>query len=259
MSYGGALLPQPLWDRMQKLAVMELGERLPFGTGWGMTETAATGIAAYWNTTRTGLVGLPQPGVTLKLVPVGDRMELRIKGPHVMPRYYRDDLLNALAFDEEGYFKTGDAVRWVDAQRPIEGLEYSGRIAEDFKLLTGTWVQASLLRRDLVAALAPLVADAVITAPNHPYLGALVWLTVPEDATVRAALARKLAAFNASRQGSAGTIARLLILKVPPSMEAGEVTDKRSINQRLTLERRAQDVATLYAEPIDAAVIVPSA
>ena len=258
MSYGGALLPQPLWDRMQKLAVMELGERLPFGTGWGMTETAATGIAAYWNTTRTGLVGLPQPGVVLKLVPIGDRMELRIKGPHVMPRYYRDDALNALAFDEEGFFKTGDAVRWVDPQRPIEGLEYSGRIAEDFKLLSGTWVQASILRRDLVAALAPLVVDAVITAPNHPYLGALVWLTVPESEAVRTALAQKLAMFNASRQGSAGTIARVLILKTPPSMEAGEVTDKRSINQRLTLERRAQDVARLYAEPVDAAVILPS-
>jgi feruloyl-CoA synthase len=257
MSYGGALLPQPLWDRMQKLAYQELGERLPFGTGWGMTETSATGVSVYWNTTRTGMVGLPQPGVTLKLVPVGDRMELRIKGPHIMKCYYRADELNKEAFDEEGFFRTGDAVRWVDAQHPIAGLEYSGRIAEDFKLLTGTWVQASILRRDLVAALAPLVSDAVITAPNHPYLGALVWLTVPEDDKVRAALARKLAAFNGSRQGSAGTIARLLVLKTPPSAESGEVTDKRSINQRRTLERRANDVATLYAEPVNATVILP--
>lgn len=257
MSYGGALLPQPLWERMQKLAVMELGERLPFGTGWGMTETSATGVAVYWNTTRTGLVGLPQPGVTLKLVPCGDRMELRIKGPHIMPCYYRADELNKQAFDEEGYFRTGDAVRWVTAQQPLDGLEYSGRIAEDFKLLSGTWVQASILRRDLVAALAPLVADAVITAPNHPFLGAMVWLATPETAEVRAALARKLAAFNNSRQGSAGTIARLLILKTPPSPELGEVTDKRSINQRRALERRASDVSALYAEPVGAGIIVP--
>jgi len=258
MSYGGALLPQPLWERMQRLAVQELGERLPFGTGWGMTETSATGVSVYWNTTRTGLVGLPQPGVTLKLVPVGDRMELRIKGPQIMPRYYRADDLNREAFDDEGFFRTGDAVRWVNPQQPIEGLEYSGRIAEDFKLLSGTWVQASIVRRDLVAALAPLVMDAVITAPNHPYLGALVWLTVPESDDIRAALARKLASFNGVRQGSASTIARLLVLKTLPSPEAGEVTDKRSINQRRAMERRAADVATLYAEPCDPRVIVPA-
>jgi feruloyl-CoA synthase len=257
LSYGGALLPQPLWERMQKLAVQELGERLPFGTGWGMTETSATGIAVYWNTTRTGLVGLPQPGVTLKLVPMSDRFELRIKGPQVMPRYFRNDELNAEAFDEEGYFRTGDAVRWVNPQDPIEGLEYAGRVAEDFKLLSGTWVQASILRRDLVAALAPLVFDAVICAPNKPYLGALLWLNVADSPATRAALAEKLAAFNAARQGSASTIARMLVLREPPSPEAGEITDKRSINQRRVLERRTEDVARLYAEPVDAELITP--
>ena len=158
LGYGGALLPQPIWERMQRVTVQEIGEQLPFGTGWGMTETTATGVAVYWNTVRTGLLGLPQPGATLKLVPIGDRMELRIKGPHVMPGYYRADALNAAAFDDEGYFKTGDAVRWVDARRPIEGLEFAGRIAEDFKLLSGTWVQASIVRRDLVEALQPYVS-----------------------------------------------------------------------------------------------------
>jgi feruloyl-CoA synthase len=258
MSYGGALLPQPLWERMQRLAVQELGERLPFGTGWGMTETTATGVGVYWNTTRTGLVGLPQPGVVLKLVPVGDRFELRIKGPQVMPYYYRNDELNRQAFDAEGFFKTGDAVRWVNACHPIEGLEYAGRIAEDFKLLSGTWVQASILRRDLVAALAPLVMDAVICAPNKEYLGALIWLNVPESEGVRAALAEKLAAFNRARQGSASTIVRMLILREPPSLAAGEITDKRSVNQRLALERRAADVAVLYAEPLAPQVILPA-
>src|SRR5690606_176156 len=114
------------------------------------------------------------------------------------------------AFDEEGFFKSGDAVRWVNPQRPIDGLEYAGRVAEDFKLLSGTWVQGSIVRRDLVAALAPLVADAVVCAPNKPYLGALVWLNAPDNDSTRAALATKLAAFNSIRQGSASTIARLL-------------------------------------------------
>ncbi len=259
LSYGGALLPQPLWERMQRLAVQELGERLPFGTGWGMTETAATGVAVYWNTNRTGLVGLPQPGAVVKLVPTSeDRMELRIKGPHILPAYYRSAELTAAAFDEEGFFRTGDAVRWIDRQKPIEGLEYAGRLAEDFKLLSGTWVQASIVRRDLVAALQPLVSDAVICAPNHPWLGALIWPTVPVDDKVRGALAQKLAAFNAARQGSAGTIARLLVLAEPPSAEAGEITDKRSINQRRAMERRAADVATLYAEPIAPGIILPA-
>jgi feruloyl-CoA synthase len=259
LGYGGALLPQPTWERMQRLAVQEIGELLPFGTGWGMTETTATGVAVYWNTARTGLLGLPQPGVTLKLVPAGDRMELRIKGPQIMSGYYGDDALNAAAFDEERYFKTGDAVRWVDPQRPIEGLEFAGRIAEDFKLLSATWVQASIVRRDLVEALQPYVSDAVICAPDHPWLGALIWLTLPEDDRVRTALAKKLGAFNQARQGSADTIARLLILKDPPSLEAGEITDKRSINQRLAMERRAADVARLYADPADPRIIMPAA
>jgi feruloyl-CoA synthase len=258
LGYGGALLPQPVWERMQRVAVQEVGEQLPFGTGWGMTETTATGVAVYWNTTRTGLLGLPQPGATLKLVPSGDRMELRIKGPHIMPGYYKADALNAAAFDEEGFFITGDAVRWVDPERCIEGLEFAGRIAEDFKLLSGTWVQASIVRRDLVEALQPYVSDAVICAPDHPWLGALVWLTAPDDAKLRAGLAQKLAAFNHARQGSADTITRLLILKEPASPEAGEITDKRSINQRLVIERRASEVAALFATAADPRIVEPA-
>jgi feruloyl-CoA synthase len=259
MSYGGALLPLPLWERMQRLAVRELGERLPFGTGWGMTETTATGVAVYWNVERTGLVGLPQPGVELKLVPSGDRMELRTKGPHIMPGYYRAPELNAAAFDEDGFFKTGDAVRWIDADNALEGLAFAGRIAEDFKLLSGTWVQASIVRRDLVEALAPLVMDAVICGADQSYLSAMVWLTAANNEAIRTALAQKLAAFNSTRQGSASTIARLLVLDEAPSPEAGEITDKRSINQRRVMERRPNDVATLYADPIDTRVILPRA
>ena len=259
LGYGGALLPQPIWERMQRVAVQEIGEQLPFGTGWGMTETTATGVAVYWTTARTGLLGLPQPGAALKLVPSGDRLELRIKGPHIMSGYYRADALNAAAFDKEGYFKTGDAVRWVDPARPLEGLEFAGRIAEDFKLLSGTWVQASIVRRDLVEALQPFVSDAVICAPDHAWLGALVWLALPDDARLRSGLAQKLAAFNHARQGSADTIAKLLILKDPPSAEAGEITDKRSINQRLVMERRASEVALLYTDRIEPRIVEPAA
>jgi feruloyl-CoA synthase len=259
LGYGGALLPQPIWERMQSVTVTQIGEQLPFGTGWGMTETTATGVAVYWNTERTGLLGLPQPGVVLKLVPIGDRLELRIKGPQVMSGYYKADALNAAAFDDEGYFKTGDAVRWVDNERPIEGLEFAGRIAEDFKLLSGTWVQASIVRRDLVEALQPLVSDAVICAPDHPWLGALVWLSLPDSEGVRTGLAEKLAAFNRARHGSADTVARLLILKEPPSPEAGEITDKRSINQRLAMQRRANEVELLYAPHVDPRIIEPAA
>lgn len=262
LSYGGALLPQPLWERMQRLAVMALGERIPFGTGWGMTETSATGVGIYWNVERTGLIGLPQPGVVVKLIPAGDRMEMRIKGPQIMPCYYRAPELNKEAFDEEGFFKTGDAVRWVNAAQPIEGLVFAGRIAEDFKLMSGTWVQASIVRRDLVEALQPLVMDAVICAPDRPWLGALVWLNADASHasvdTIRAALAQKLAAFNKTRQGGASTIARAIILDDAPSAEAGEVTDKRSINQRKVIERRADQVVALYADPIDARVILPA-
>jgi feruloyl-CoA synthase len=258
LSYGGALLPQPLWDRMQRLAVRELGERLPFGTGWGMTETAACGVGVYWNTDRTGLIGLPLPGASVKLVPAGDRMEMRIKGPNVMPSYYHAPELDAIAFDQDGYFRTGDAVRWVDPERPIEGLEFAGRIAEDFKLMSGTWVPASILRRDLVEALQPYVMDAVICAPDRPCLGALVWLMVPDSSKVRGAISQKLAEFNVTRQGGANLIPRLLVLDQPPSAEGGEITDKRSINQRSVLERRAADVATLYAEPVDPRIILPA-
>lgn len=259
LSYGGAVLPEALWERMQRLAVMELGERLPFGTGWGMTETTAIGVSVHWNVERTGLIGLPLPGAVMKLIPTGDRFELRLKGPHVMARYHRNDALNAAAFDEEGFFRTGDAVRWVDPAQPLAGLEFAGRLAEDFKLQSGTWVQAGILRLELLQSLQPLVVDLVIAAPDRPWLGALVWLAPAAAARpdeTRRALAERLAAFNRGRKGSSTQIARLLVLAEPPSPSAGEVTDKRSINMRRVLERRAADVDSLYDAPADPRIVV---
>jgi feruloyl-CoA synthase len=199
---------------------------------------------------------LPQPGSILKLVPTGERFELRIKGPHVLPAYLNDAALNRAAFDEEGFFRTGDATRWVDADKPVEGLEYAGRIAEDFKLQSGTWVQGSLVRRDLVAALQPYVMDAVICAPDRQWLGAMIWLNVADSGAVHAALAKKLHAFNEVRSGGGSVVARLLVLSEAPSAALGEITDKRSINQRRVLEQRGADVEKLYADPPAAEVIV---
>ena len=285
LGYGGALLPQESFDRLQDLAAGQLGERLPFACGWGMTETTSVGLMVYWNVDRSGLLGLPPPSALVKLVPAGsessgppassrphvmsrleaggpeehdDRYELRVKGPHVMAGYYNDPAATAAAFDEEGFFKTGDAARWVDETEPVAGVAFAGRLSEEFKLASGTWVRATTLRTQLIDALQPYVRDLVIAAPDRPYLGALVWLdaTACAEAGWKPALARQLAAFNGRPGGSSNRVLRLLVIDEPPSVAAGEVTDKRSLNTRRVLERRSADVARLYAEPVDPAVIV---
>ncbi|MBS0546873.1 MAG: AMP-binding protein [Proteobacteria bacterium] len=261
LGYGGALLPQESFERLQGTATAQLGERLPFGCGWGMTETTSTGLMVHWNVDRAGLLGLPQPGLRAKLVPAGqsdggDRYELRVKGPNVTPGYWRDPAATAAAFDEEGFFRTGDSARWVDPARPEAGLAFAGRVAEEFKLASGTWVRATTLRTRLLDALQPYVRDLVIAGPDRPWLGALVWLD-PAACTGdwRGALAGQLAGFNQSAGGSSNCILRLLPLDAPPSVADGEVTDKRSLNPRRVLERRAAEVARLYADPIDSAAI----
>lgn len=264
VGYGGALLPQESFDRLQSIATRQLGTRLPFDCGWGMTETTSTGLMVYWNVERTGVLGLPQPGLLAKLVPMDEepsapRYELRVKGPNVTPGYYRNAAATAEAFDDEGYFRTGDTARWVDESRPEAGIAFAGRLSEEFKLASGTWVQATTLRSQLIDALQPYVRDLVIAAPDRPWLGALIWL---DEAACRAAVgsgpaawrpavARLLAAFNDRAGGSSGRVRRLLPLVTPPSAAAGEVTDKRSINGRRVLEVRAAEVARLYAEPAD--------
>jgi feruloyl-CoA synthase len=230
-----------------------------------MTETTSVGLMVYWNVDRSGLLGLPPPSALAKLVPAGDRYELRVKGPHVMAGYYGDAAATAAAFDEEGFFRTGDAARWVDEANPAAGIAFAGRLSEEFKLASGTWVRATTLRTQLIDALRPWVRDLVIAAPDHEYLGALVWLdtTVCAEAggpdVWKPALARLLAAFNARPGGSSNRIQRLLPLDEPLSAADGEVTDKRSINTRRVLDRRAADIARLYAEPVDASVILPGA
>jgi feruloyl-CoA synthase len=262
LGYGGALLPQESFDRLQRLAVGQLGERLPLSCGWGMTETTSVGLMVYWNVDRAGLLGLPPPGALVKLVPAGDRCELRVKGPHVMAGYHRQPEATREAFDEEGFFRTGDAARWVDESNPLAGIAFAGRLAEEFKLASGTWVRATTLRTELIDALQPYVRDLVIAAPDKPWLGALVWLDRTACAQAggpsvwRSALQRLIIAFNNRPGGSSTRIRRVLSLDEPPSLAAGEITDKRSINARRVLEHRSADLQRLYAEPPDPAVIV---
>jgi feruloyl-CoA synthase len=235
-------------------------------SSWGATETAPGVTSAHFDSV-CGCIGVPLPGVTLKLAPDGDKLELRVAGPNITPGYHADPEATRAAFDEEGFYRTGDAGRLVDARHPGRGLLFDGRLAENFKLSSGTFVAVGALRGALVSA-ARVLTDAVIAGHDADYAAALAWVNqgearrlcdadedVPLDhPALRAHLAGVLAELNAGA-GSAARVERLLLLAEPPSLEAGEITDKGYVNQRRTLERRAEDVGRLYADPPAAAVI----
>ena len=264
MLYAGAALPQNLWDRMQRLALAERGTRLPLISAWGSTETAPLATGVHYAVDRAGIIGLPVPGCELKLVPAAGKLEARVKGPNVTPGYFgRDDLTKA-AFDEEGYYRIGDALKFVDPKKPELGFAFDGRIAEDFKLSTGTWVHVGSARVKLIAAGDPLVQDAVITGHHRNEVCALVFLNAAavkarglDDADVREhlrAAMKKLAAETGT--GSSTHPVRALVMSEPPSIDANEITDKGYINQRAVLERRAAWVEMLHADPPGTEVIV---
>lgn len=259
MGYGGATLSNDISERMQALAIAETGHRIPLTTMYGATETQGITVV-HWITDRVGLVGLPLPGIELKLVPNGSKMEVRVKGPTVTTGYHNDPEKTAAAFDEEGFYKLGDAARFVDPDDPAKGLVFDGRVTEDFKLDSGTWVSVGTLRPDVVAAVTPHALDVVIAGQDKPFIGALIWPAMAEFQALAAegapALARltetlteRLKAFNASAGGSSRRIGRFVIMTEPPSIDAGEITDKGYVNQRATLERRAALVDGLYANP----------
>ncbi|WP_295845563.1 AMP-binding protein [Tardiphaga sp.] len=266
MGYGGARLPDDLYDRMQALAIRTTGERIVFYTGWGCTETSPTSTGTYWDTERVGLIGLPFPGVELKMVPVDSKYELRLRGINVMPGYYRQPELTEAAFDEEGFYKIGDAGIFVDDDDPVQGLIFSGRVVEDFKLTTGTFVHVGSLRTDAIAAATPVVQDALVTGQDRPWIGLLAWPNLaacrilignPEASfddvvkhpAVLACLRKGLQAHNASTEGaSSRRIARVMLMVEPASVDGSELTDKGYINQRAGLQRRADLVQQLYAE-----------
>jgi len=262
MGYGGATLSNDVSARLQALAVAETGFRIPLTTMYGATETQGVTVV-HWLTERVGLVGLPLPGITLKLVPNGSKLEVRVKGPTVTRGYHNDPARTAAAFDEEGFYKLGDAARFLEPDDPTQGLVFDGRVTEDFKLDSGTWVSVGTLRPDLVAACSPHALDMVIAGQDKPFAGALIWpapaalASLGEDpmGKLTAILSERIAAFNASAGGSSRRIGRFVVLTTPPSIDGGEITDKGYVNQRATLEARHDLVEALYENPPGVGVV----
>jgi feruloyl-CoA synthase len=276
--YAGAALAQHVVDAFEELAVKTTGERILFVSSLGSTETAPAALACSWQSERAGNIGLPLPGVALKLVPREGKLEARLNGDNIMPGYWRDRALSAQAFDEEGFYKIGDALKFADANDPAKGLLFDGRLAEDFKLATGTWVSVGPLRAGFIAHFAPLVRDVVLGGAERDELTALIFPDVdacrklaPDlaadapasslvaDRRVRTAFAQRLDSFAAAGTGASSRIARAVVLAEPPSLDIGEMTDKGSINQRAVLAHRAALVEALYAAPPPADVIVARA
>jgi feruloyl-CoA synthase len=263
LQYAAAVLPQPIWQAYEELAIETCGERILWITGYGATETAPSAMYTSRGAARAGTVGLPLDGLEMKLAPEDGKLEVRFRGPSITPGYWRQPELTRAAFDAEGYYRTGDAMRFIDPADPGQGFEFDGRTAEDFKLTTGTWVSVGPLRAKINAACSPLVQDVVIAGHDRDRLGALVF---PNSAACRelsgAALrARLQEIFDRLARGSTGSsmrIARVLVMETPPSIDAGEITDKGSINQRAVLKNRASLVEQLYAEPPGPAIIVSS-
>jgi feruloyl-CoA synthase len=239
--FAGAAIAQHVFDEIKALARQTTGEDILFLTGLGSTETAPYTMGRMWETNDATNMGLPPPGVEIKLVPLGVKYEARIKGPHITPGYWRQPELTAAAFDEEGHYRLGDTFA-LDADDPARGLLFRGRMAEDFKLSTGTWVHVGPLRASFIEHFAPHVRDVVITGEGRSEVGALVFLATKPSA---GELADRLKSLPST--GSSNRIARAIVLDEPPSLDAGEMTDKGSINQRAVLQCRAALVDELYA------------
>ena len=258
--YAAAALPPPLWERLERLAIQETGKRVCMTSAWGSTETAPMVTVVHFEPARTSVIGLPTPGCELKMVPVNStgRYELRVRGPNVTPGYWKQPDLTAAAFDEEGFYKMGDAGRFADANDPVAGIEFAGRLAEDFKLSSATWVHVGALRVRALAALQSVAQDIVITGHNRDEVGFLIFPKpqVVDNPNLRESVRSGMALLRDEGCGSSTYAARAILLKDPPSIDAGEITDKGYINQRAVLERRATIVESLYREPPDNDVVL---
>jgi feruloyl-CoA synthase len=272
VGYGGATLSQDIYERIQKLAIASTGHRIPLTTMYGATETQGITVV-HWITERVGLIGLPLPGITLKLVPNGTKLEVRVKGPTVTPGYLKRPDLTKAAFDEEGFYSLGDAAKFIDENDPEKGLVFDGRVTEDFKLHSGTWVSTGTLRAQAVAAASPLIQDCVVCGQDKEFVALLAWpniavakeiaadpaRTTPDDILaspkVQAFVREKFAAHNGSTSGTSGRVKRVILMAEPPSVDGHEITDKGYVNQRATLERRKNLVDRLYETPLAAGVI----
>ena len=273
--YAGAELARHVWDELQEMAVATTGQRIIFLSSLGSTETAPAAVARTWESEQPGNIGVPMRGVEIKLVPSGDKLEARYKGPNITPGYWRRPDLTKESFDDEGFYKMGDALRFEDANDPGKGLVFDGRLAEDFKLASGTWVSAGALRAQLIDHCAPLVRDAVIAGLNRDDIAALVFpdveacrkvtglapdapvTTVLADPKLCGEFAQRLNSLARQSTGGSTRICRMMLMAEPPSLDAGEATDKGSINQRAVLSRRAALVEELYtATPSDGVISI---
>lgn len=263
MNYAGASLPQEVWNRMQALAVRTLGHQIAFGAGYGTTETGPGISITHWPSEGGGEIGLPLPGLTVKLVPFEDRYEVRARGPNVTPGYLHRPDLTAAAFDEENFYRVGDLVQFANPERPEDGLRFAGRLSENFKLSNGSWVATGDLRLALVEACQPLLTDLVIAGPDRDDIRLLVWvhpaerqragasaegeLAPPAYAAIAARVAERLRAHNRQACGPTHRVAAFRILHMLASIGAGETTDKGYVNQRGVLACRAALVTELYS------------
>jgi feruloyl-CoA synthase len=258
----GAALPRPVQDAVEEMSLQVTGHKVPMTMGLGMTETAPFAISAHLPDWQAGVIGLPAPGVEVKLAPVGDKLEIRYRGPSITPGYWRQPELTREAFDSEGYFCSGDAATFLQSDAPEQGLRFNGRIAEDFKLSSGTWVNVGAMRAAALAAGAPHLHDVVLTGHDRDELGMLVFLSATarqlSDTQVQEWLRGLLEQLAARAGGSSQRIVRALILEQPPSIAAGEITDKGSINQRAVLQSRRAAVEKLYSSVRDERVVVLS-
>ncbi len=271
--YAGAGLNQTTWDELTRLAVETTGERIIFLSSLGSTETSPLALACSWDFDRPGNIGVPTPGVELKLVPNEGKLEARLRGPHITPGYWRQPDLTREAFDEEGFYKIGDALKFVDPDDPGKGLLFDGRIAEDFKLSTGTWVSVGPLRARFINHFAPFVRDVVFAGADRDEIAALIFPDIescrllagvtPDTPAaeiisadrVREKFSSLLGALAAASQGSSTRVKRAILLAEPPSMDKGEMTDKGSINQRAVLKNRSAVVDELYATTLSPRII----
>lgn len=262
LQYGGASMAQSILDRVQAVAVKTVGERITFAAGYGATETGPTACNIHWLNARSGMVGLPTPGTAVKLVPAGEggKFEIRVKGPQVSPGYLAQPEATEQAFDEDGFYRLGDAARLADPEDPSAGLVFDGRLVENFKLASGAFVAAGALRVAAVSAIGGLASDAVVCGEGQEGVGLMLFLDAKAceafGGPAREAIAERLKAFNLAAKGGTGRIARALILDGAPDAASGELTDKGYINQALARERRPGELTRLFADNPDEGVMV---
>ena len=262
LQYGGAGLAQSICDRIQAVALRTVGEAISFGSGYGATETGPTSCNVHWPNLRAGMIGLPVPGTSVKLSPEGEKYEIRVAGPQISPGYYNAPPELASPFDDEGYYQLGDAARLLDPGDPEQGMVFDGRLVENFKLSSGTFIAAGTLRLAAISALGGVVSDAVVCGEGEQTVGLLLFLNAPFCAglggaeAVIAAVRAGLERLNAQARGSGGKVGRAIILEGAPDPHSGEITDKGYINQALARTRRAADVTRLFADPPGEGVLV---